>query len=51
MSKYCGDRYCLNCFHSFRTKNKFEAHKKVFENKKFYNIITPSEDNRILKFN
>ena len=20
--------YCLNCFHSYRTKNKLEAHKK-----------------------
>ena len=21
--------YCLNCLHSFRTKNKLESHKKV----------------------
>ena len=24
--------YCLNCFHSYRTKNKLEAHKKICEN-------------------
>ena len=22
------DFYCLNCFHSYRTKNKLELHKK-----------------------
>ena len=22
------DFYCLNCFHTYRTKNKLEAHKK-----------------------
>ena len=28
-----GDFYCLNCFHSYRTKNKLEAHKKICENR------------------
>ena len=28
-SKPYGEFYCLNCFHSFRTKRKFESHKKV----------------------
>ena len=27
--------YCLNCLHSFRTKNKLESHKRVCENKDF----------------
>ena len=27
-SNYHGDFYCLNCFHSYSTKNKLEAHKK-----------------------
>ena len=27
-SKYYHDFYCLNCLHSFRTKNKLESHKK-----------------------
>ena len=26
------DFYCLNCFHSYRTENKLEAHKKICEN-------------------
>ena len=26
--KHHGDFYCLNCFHSFLTKNKLESHKK-----------------------
>ena len=31
-SNHYGDFYCLNCFHSYRTKNKLEAHKKTCEN-------------------
>ena len=31
-SKSTDDFYCLNCLHSFRTKNKLESHKKVSEN-------------------
>ena len=27
------DFYCLNCFHSYRTKNKLELHKKICENR------------------
>ena len=46
-----GDFYCLNCLHSFRTKNKLESHKKVSENKDFCNFIMPSEDTKILEFN
>ena len=41
----------MNCLHSFRTKNKFEPHKRVCENKDFCNIIIPSEETKILKFN
>ena len=28
-SKSNGDFYCLNCLHSFRTKNKLELHKRT----------------------
>ena len=45
-SKHNGD-----CFHSFRTKNELESHKKVCENKDLCNVITPSEDTRMLEFN
>ena len=41
-SKHNGD-----CFHSFRTKNELESHKKLCENKDFCNVIMLSEDNRI----
>ena len=50
-SKYFSDFYCLNCFHSFRTKNKLESHKKVCENKDLRNVIMPSEDAKVLEFN
>ena len=50
-SKNNGDFYCLNCLHSFRTKNKLESHKKVCGNKDFCNIIMPTEDTKIFEFN
>ena len=31
-SNHKEDFYCLNCFHSYSTKNKLEAHKKICEN-------------------
>ena len=41
----------MNCLHSFRTKNKLESHKKVYDNKDFCNVIMPSEDTKILESN
>ena len=36
-SNHKEDFYCLNCFHSYRTENKLEAHKKICENhEKFF---------------
>ena len=32
------DFYCLNCFHSYGTKNKLEAHKKICENHNYCNV-------------
>ena len=46
-SKHHSDSYCLNCLHSFATKSKHESHKKVCENKDFYNIEIPSEETKI----
>ena len=46
-SKHHRVSYCLNCFHFFATKNKFESHKKVCENKDFCNVAMPSEDTKI----
>ena len=50
-SKNNGDFYYLNCRHSFRIKKKLESHKKLCENKDFYNRIMPSEDTKILEIN
>ena len=49
-SKNNADFYCLNCFHSYRTKDKLESHKKVCENKDFYNIIVTSVEAKLLEF-
>ena len=46
-----GDFYCLNCLHSFSTKNKLQSHKKVCENKYLCNVIMPSEDTEISELN
>ena len=50
-SKHYGDFYCLNCLHSFNTKNKFDSHKKVCKNKDFCNVIMLFQDTKILEFN
>ena len=46
-----GDYYCLNCFHSYRTENKLNAHKKICENHNYCNIEMPSANNNIIKYN
>ena len=46
-----GDFYCFNCFYSFGTKNKLESHKRVCENKDVGNVVLPSGDTKVLKFN
>ena len=40
-----GDFYCLNCFHSCRTKNKPETHKTICENHDYCHVEMPNEDN------
>ena len=49
-SKNSGDFYCFNCLHSFRTKDKVESYKKVYEIKKIFYVIMPSENTKILEF-
>ena len=46
-----GDFYCLNCFHSLRTENKFKKHKKVCENHDYCYIEMHKEESKILKYN
>ena len=50
-SNHYGDFYCLNCFHSYRTKNKPEAHKKICENHDYCHVEMPTKDNNIIKYN
>ena len=45
------DFYCLNCFHSYRTKNKLETHKKICENRDYYCVEMPTKDNNTIKYN
>ena len=49
-STHHGDSDCVNCLHSFTTESKLELHKKC-ENKDFHNVVMPSVDTKILKFN
>ena len=47
----CFTIYCLNCFHSYRTKNKLEAHKKICENREYCRVEIPTKDNNAIKYN
>ena len=42
--------YCLNCFHSYRTENKLEAHKKICENHDYCHVEMPTINNNIIKY-
>ena len=50
-SKHKGDFYCMNCLHSFRTKNKLKCYEKVCKNKYFCGIVISLERDKILEFN
>ena len=50
-SSHKEDFYCLNCFHSYRTRNKLEAHKKICENHNYCNMEIPTKGNNIIKYN
>ena len=45
------DFFCLNCFHSFRTKRKLNLIKKYVKIKICNVLIIPSEETKILEFN
>ena len=50
-SNHHGDFCCLNCFHSYSTNNKLEAHKKICENHDYCYVEMPTEDNNTIKYN
>ena len=39
------------CFHSYRTKNKLDAHKKICENHEYCHIEMPTKGSNIIKYN
>ena len=41
--------FCLNVFHSFKSKGKLESHKKVYEDEKFCKYVMLSKDTKIIK--
>ena len=49
-SNHNGDFYCINCLHSFRTRNKLKNHKNVCKNHDYCHIEIPKENNKILKY-
>ena len=51
MSKHHGDFYCLNYLHSFATESTRETHEDVWKNKYFCNVVTASDNTKIIEFN
>ena len=47
-SNHNGDFYCLNCFHSYRAKEK---HEKVCNDHDYCYIKMPNDNNKIIKYN
>ena len=50
-SNHKEDFYCLNCFYSYSTENKLEAHKKICENHDYCHIEMPAKNNNTIKYN
>ena len=50
-SNHKEDFYCLNCFHSYSTKNKLKKHERVCNDHDYCYVEMPNEDNKILKYN
>ena len=44
------DFYYLNCFHSYRTKNKLKEHERVCNDHDYCYVEMPNKGNKILKF-
>ena len=50
-SNHKEDFYCLNCFHSYSTKNKLKTHKKICENHDHCYVEMPTKNINIIKYN
>ena len=51
ISTHKEDFYFLNCFRSYRTRNKLEAHKKLCESHDYCHVEMPTKDNNTIKYN
>ena len=49
-SRHNGDFYCLNCFHSYTTENKYRKHEKICNDHDFYFLKMPDDDNKTSKY-
>ena len=47
-SNHNGDLYCLNCFHSYRTANKFKNQEDICKDHDFCNLKLPTPEERYL---
>ena len=47
-SSHKGDYYCLNCFNSYRTKQKLDDHEKLCGNHAFAKLKMPEEKNKFI---
>ena len=50
-SNHNRDFYCLNCFHSYSTKNGLKKHEKVCNDHDYCHVEMPNEDNKTLEYN
>ena len=46
-----GDFYCLNCFHSYSTKEKLKKHERVCNGHDYCYVEMPNEESKVLKCN
>ena len=50
-SNHKEDFYCLNCFHSYSTKEKLKKHEKICNDHDYCYVEMPDKDKKILKYN
>ena len=50
-SNHNGDFYYLNCFHSYRTKERYKKHEMVCKDHDYCYIKMPDENKKISKYN
>ena len=43
-SNHDGDFYCLNCFYSYRTKNRLKKHQKICKDHDFCYVKMPNNE-------